>query len=81
MSKVREFIDFWVENTVHATDRYRSPGRSQDVTELTRRCIEAAGGQGISEDDMKAEVGDLTGYLRVKLVAANKAEAARRDAD
>ena len=81
MSKVREFIDYWVENSVHAAEQYRTIGASQDITELTRRCIEAASAQGISEDDMKAEVGDLTGYLRVKLAAANKTESARRDAD
>lgn len=81
MSKVREFIDYWVENSVHAVEQYRTIGASQDITELTRRCIEAASGQGISENDIKAEVGDVTGYLRLKLIAANKTESARRDAD
>ena len=48
MSKAREFIDFWVENSVHAVEQYRAAGASQDVIELTCRCIEAAKGEGIS---------------------------------
>ena len=44
MSKVREFIDYWIENSVHAAEQYRTIGASQDITELTRRCVEAAGG-------------------------------------
>jgi hypothetical protein len=77
MSKAREFIDFWIENSVHAVERYRSAGASQDVTELTQRLVEAAKGQGISPADLKTEVGDVTDYIRGKLRAANKAESDR----
>ncbi|WP_249144871.1 hypothetical protein [Bradyrhizobium lablabi] len=54
-SKAREFIDFWIENSVHAVEQYRNVGASQDVTELTGRLIEAAKGQGISEFDLEAK--------------------------
>src|SRR3954470_8507209 len=54
VSKVREFIDFWVENSVHAAEQYRTAGASQDVAELTRRLVEAANGQGISEVALQA---------------------------
>ena len=79
MSKVREFIDFWVENSIHAVEQYRTAGASQDVAELTRRCIEAARDQGISGADIDAEIGDVADYLRQKLSTANKAESNRRD--
>ncbi|QHO75982.1 hypothetical protein ACH79_28610 [Bradyrhizobium sp. CCBAU 051011] len=72
--KAREFIDFWIENSVHAAEPLRTAGASQDVAELTRRCIDAAKGQGISENDMQAEIGDVAEYIRIKLKAANKAE-------
>ncbi len=36
-TKAREFIDFWIENSVHLTERLRTAGASQDVTELTSR--------------------------------------------
>jgi hypothetical protein len=77
VSKAREFIDFWIENSVHAVEQYRNVGASQDVTELTRRLVEAAKGQGISQADLEAEIGDTSDYIRGKLTAANKAESDR----
>jgi hypothetical protein len=67
----------WIE--IHAAEQFRTPGASQDVTELVRRLIEGAKGQGISEKDMQDEVGDLTEYVRDKLRAAKKAEDDRTD--
>ncbi|MCG2628709.1 hypothetical protein L6654_18910 [Bradyrhizobium sp. WYCCWR 13023] len=77
-SKVREYIDFWIETSVHAAEQYGTPGASQSVNDLVSRLIEGARGQGISERDMANEVGDLTGYVRDKLSAANRAENDRR---
>ncbi len=73
MTKAREFIEFWIENSVHAGDG--AHGASQDVTELTRRCLEMAEDQGISEQDINAEIGNLAEFLGRKLEAANKVEA------
>ena len=42
--------------------------------DLVRRLVEGASGQGISEEAMTNEVGDLTKYIRDKLSAANEAE-------
>jgi hypothetical protein len=78
-SKAREYIDFWVENSVHAAEQFKTPGAPQDVAVLVARLIEGAKGQGISEKSMRAEVGDLTEYIRGKLRAANKAEDERTD--
>ena len=77
-AKAREFIDFWIENSVHAAEQYGNAGGEQDVTELACRCLQAAKGQGISGADMQAEVGDVADYIRGKLKAANKAESDRR---
>jgi hypothetical protein len=78
-ANAREYLDFWIENSVHAAEQFRTLGASQDVTELVRRLIEGAKGQGISEKDIQDEVGDLTEYVRGKLRAANKAENDRTD--
>jgi hypothetical protein len=78
-AKAREYLDFWIENSVHAAEQFRAAGASQDVTELVRRLIDGAKDQGISEKDMQDEVGDLTEYVRGKLKAANKAEDDRMD--
>ncbi|SDK01894.1 hypothetical protein SAMN05216338_108026 [Bradyrhizobium sp. Rc2d] len=77
MSKAREFIDFWVENSVHAAEQFGAPGASQDEAELTSRLVAAAKEQGISETQLQAEVGEVRSYLRDKLLAANQAESAR----
>ncbi len=78
VSKAREYIDFWIENSIHAVEEFRTPGASQDVAELVQRCIAAAKGQGISESDLQAEIGDVAAYIRGKLKTANKAEIDRR---
>ena len=73
-TKAREFIDFWIENSVHAREHYGMPGAEQRVAELVRRLVEAARAQGISEKAMTAEVGNVSEYIRSKLAEANQAE-------
>ncbi|UFX42248.1 hypothetical protein HAP47_0023630 [Bradyrhizobium sp. 41S5] len=73
----REYIDFWVENSVHAAEQPSTAGASQDVEELARRLIAGAEAQGITEEAMRDEVGDIADYIRGKLKAANKAESDR----
>jgi len=77
-AEAREFIDFWVENSVHSAEQAGAAGASQDVTELTRRCVEMAKGQGILEEAIHDEVGDIAEYIRGKLGAANQVERDRR---
>lgn len=76
-AKAREFLDFWIENSVHAAEQYGTPGASQDVAELARRCIEMAGQQGLTEQDLHDAAGDITEYIRTTLKAANRKEADR----
>jgi hypothetical protein len=65
------------ENSIHAVEQYRTVGASQDVAELTLRLIEAARGQGISEADLRAEIGEISDYIGDRLKAANRAESER----
>jgi hypothetical protein len=78
-AKAREFIDYWIKNSVHATERYGSAGAEPDVTELTRRCIAMAAEQGITETAMRDVVGDIASYIADKLKAADKAGTDRKD--
>ncbi|TAI63661.1 DUF768 domain-containing protein [Bradyrhizobium sp. Leo170] len=77
-TKARAFIDFWIENSVHASEQPGTVGASQDVEELTTRCREMAKHEGISEQSIRDEIGDLTEYIRSKLDAANMAEKERQ---
>ena len=74
MTSAREFIDFWIETSVHAREQSGQRGGSQDADELARRCVEMAKSQGIFEDAIRNEIGDLANYIRGKLSDANKAE-------
>jgi hypothetical protein len=76
-ANAREFIDFWVQNSVHAAEPFGARGAEQNTAELTRRCTEMAASLGLSEADLEAEVGDLEAYIKQKLAAANKLEANR----
>ncbi|MET4719480.1 hypothetical protein ABIF63_003586 [Bradyrhizobium japonicum] len=76
--RAREFIDFWVENCIHAVEQDHTAGASQDVPELSRRLIEAAKGQGIPEADLRAAIGDIAAYIEELLRAANSVENERR---
>ncbi|MCC8941668.1 DUF768 domain-containing protein [Bradyrhizobium sp. Arg68] len=79
MSKrAREYIDFWIQNSIHAVEQYRTAGASQDVNELTSRLIEAAKEQGISEAELQAEIGDIARYVEDRLKEANRIERDRR---
>jgi hypothetical protein len=74
----REYAEFWAENSIHAREPDGSLGAEQDLAELVRALIEGAKGQGVSEQDMIAEVGDLREYVGNKLLAANQIENSRR---
>ena len=78
-TKAREYIDFWVKNSIHAAEQFGTPGASQDVNELVGRLIERAKDQGISQKAMEKEVGDLTEYIHNMLATANKVEMDRRN--
>ncbi|MCA1458434.1 hypothetical protein I6F35_35605 [Bradyrhizobium sp. BRP22] len=80
-TEAREFIDFWIRNSVHAAEQSGTAGASQDVAELTQRCREMAEREGISEQAMRDEVGDLTEYIRSTLDAVNVAEKERQQSE
>ena len=43
MGKAREFLEFWMQNSVHSAEQHGVPGGSQSPEELKARCIEMAG--------------------------------------
>jgi hypothetical protein len=69
MSKAREFLEFWMQSSVHSAEQQGAPGGSQSPVELKARCIEMAGSQNLSQADLEAEVGDLFEYIKAALAA------------
>jgi hypothetical protein len=79
MDKAREFLDFWMQNSIHAAERFGTPGGSQLTSELESRCIKMAANEGLSQADLEAEVGDLSEYIEAALADANAKERERKD--
>ena len=77
--KAREFIDFWIQNSVHAAEQYGAAGGEQNARVLVDRCLKMAESQGLSQADIEAEVGDLAEYIKSKSQRANQTEKARGD--
>jgi hypothetical protein len=78
LTKTREYIDFWVENSVHAAEEYGTPGASQSVDVLVERLVDVAKNQNITREAIEKEVRDLKQYMEGKLAAANRIERDRR---
>jgi len=77
-TNAKEFIDFWMLNSVHAKSEMGQGGGSQDAEALAARLYVAADEQGISADDIAREIGDPVKYIKARLVAANVTEFDRR---
>jgi|EndMetStandDraft_7_1072992.scaffolds.fasta_scaffold70036_1 hypothetical protein len=71
MSKAREFLEFWMQNSVHPAEQRGAAGASQRPEELKARCIEMAGSEGLTLADLEAEVGDLYKHIEAALATAN----------
>ncbi len=77
MMGIREFVDFWVENCVHADEEYEAPGGLDAARMLTNRMILAARQQGFKLKQLMDEVGDPLTYIRAELDKKNADEKAR----
>jgi hypothetical protein len=75
---IKDFIDFWVANSVHAKLELGQIGSSQSADELASRLLGDAEQQGLSPDEINREIGDPVKYIRDKLVEFNLAESERR---
>jgi hypothetical protein len=78
-SDAKEFIDFWIKNSVHAKSEFGMTGSSQDAGILTERLKRAAEAQGISALEIIRQVGDIEEYLNRLLEDANAVQASRKD--
>jgi hypothetical protein len=81
MSKAREFVELFTFASVHEDARYRARQGRVELDDLVRRCVDMAKHEGITEEQMTVEVGDLTTYFRAVIDGKNVAEAARLAAD
>jgi hypothetical protein len=79
----KEFVEFWLENSVHADEQY-SPRRGREsVQRLADNLVIAAESQGFTQAQLEAEIGNLYDYIPAMIDQKNKTEDERlaKDSD
>jgi hypothetical protein len=75
MASAEEFIEFWLENSVHPDERFGIRRGREAVQQLADDLVRAAEAQGFTKEQVEAELGgDLAGYIRTSIDKQNKAE-------
>jgi hypothetical protein len=77
MTAAREFVDFWFTNSVHPDEQLSARRRRGSVQELADKLVVAASGQGLTREQVEAEIGDIYAYIRTGIDFQNVTETAR----
>jgi hypothetical protein len=77
MIDVREFVDFWLTNSVHADEPMVGRRGREAVVKLADRLVMAAHYQGFTKQQIEAEIGDIYAYIRASIDTQNVSETAR----
>jgi hypothetical protein len=77
MTAAREFVDFWFTNSVHPDEQLSARRRRGSVQELADKLMVAASGQGLTREQIEAEIGDIYAYIRTGIDFQNVTETAR----
>lgn len=80
VATAREFVDYWIENSTHASEAHGAVGAEQGVSILTARCVEMASIFGFSKTALDQQVGNLASvHWREARSGQWVGESARRD--
>ncbi len=77
MTAVREFVDFWFTNCVHPDEQLSARRQREGVQGLADKLVIAAGRQGLTQEQIEAEIGDIYAYIRTGINSQNAIETAR----
>jgi hypothetical protein len=71
MSKARNFMKAWFAENYNAGDYPEQPGEEKyKAKSMALVCIKAAETIGISEEDLRAELGDIEAYIQAEIEQA-----------
>jgi hypothetical protein len=76
-SAAKEFIEFWLQNSVHADEQMVGRRGREAILKLADRLVVAAGHQGFSKQQIDAEIGDICTHIRASVDAKNSSETTR----
>ena len=77
VATVKEFVDFWIENSVHADEQLTARRGRGTIQKLADRLLAAAEGEGFTKAQVETEIGDVFAYIRSRIDAENVGETAR----
>lgn len=74
MATAKEFIAFWMENSVHPDESHRARRGRDAVQQLADNLIRAAASEGFTEKQVDAEIGNPYDYIRADIDRQNDVE-------
>ena len=78
MTTAKEFVDFWLDVSVHADEQEGPRQNHAAVQHLADNLLNAAREQGFSKEQVESELGDdLEAYIRASIDRQNVAEETR----
>jgi hypothetical protein len=77
VASAKEFVEFWLQNSVHADEQMTGRRGREAILELADRLVVAAKHQGITDQQIEAEIGDIYTYIRTSIDAKNASDTTR----
>lgn len=78
MATAKDFIEFWLENSVHADEQFGARRGRTEIQHLADNLLHAAEGQGFTQQQIEAEMGgDVNDFIRASIDRKNQAEEGR----
>lgn len=79
MATAKEFIEFWLENSVHADEQFGARRGHVEVDRLAENLVRAAEAEGFTRKQIEDELGgEIRGFIRASIDRQNRSEDARR---
>ena len=78
VATAKEFVEFWLENSVHADEPLGTRRGRPEVQQLAENLVRAAEAQGFAKQQIEAELGgDIYDFIRASIDRQNTEQAAR----
>jgi hypothetical protein len=78
VAATREFVEFWLENSVHADEQFGAKRGRVEVDRLVGSLVQAAEAQGFTRQQVEDELGGgMRGFIRASIDWQNEAEDTR----
>lgn len=74
MATAKEFVEFWLDTSVHPDEEFGTRRGRDAVEELVDNLVRKAEEQGFTKGEIEAEIGDLYDHIRASIDRQNRDE-------